>query len=63
MHPCCVDQGYGAEGRAQSYGAMSILVDLSGVATIWYNHLSMMPLSFLQCFDTVGWATGRASGL
>jgi len=30
----CLDQGYGAEGRALSYGTMSALVDLPGVANL-----------------------------
>ena len=25
--------------------------------------VGMHVLSFLQCFDTIGWVTGRASGL
>ena len=29
---------------------------LSGIYILWY-------CSFLQCFDAVGWAAGRASGL
>jgi len=28
---------------------------------VYSNQLSLLPS--LQCFDTVGWATGRASGL
>ena len=33
------------------------------VPLFFYSTFSFYVLLYLQCFDTVGWATGRVSGL
>jgi len=48
-------------GRQEGHPACKKLN--GGVLARFYLSFSGEILPFLQCFDAVGWATGRASGL
>jgi len=56
---CRIFGGLGVRGDPRS----PVMSPFDRVPTISYlTSLKTMYLSFLQCFDTVGWASGSASG-
>jgi len=58
----CIGSGYQRESPSGKYSGLKWCPSHGNMLTFPWPSLSS-PIHCLQCFDTVGWAAGRASGL